>query len=947
MSNSKIPKVKDQTAAAGDLTITPGLAGHDFPDQKQDEAEIAQQESETLFQQAFDLAATGMCIVELDGKVQKPNAAFCRLLGYTEEELKLLYFNDFTYPDDLHLGQEFLRKLTKGEIETAAFEKRYIAKSKKTIFAFVSVSLVRNDLNRPKFFITHLIDLTERKRAEANMLENDKLYETFMNSTTDLAYLKNEKLQYLMTNRQQQEFFNKSDAEISGKTDFELMTPDNAVNCRKSDLTVLETLQMIISTEVYGDKIYETRKFPVRLKEGKTGVGAFIRDVTEQINSRHELQKLSQVVEQSPASIIVTDTDGFIEYVNPATCHISGYSSEELLGEKPGILSSGEMKEEEHKEMWDALKAGNEWKGEFQNRKKNGELYIDRASISPLKNQKNEITHYLSIQEDVTERKQNELIQRVLFNISKQAFETNDIQHLLDIVRNELSVLIDTSNFYVAFYDEDTGMLTSAYVDDERDTITTWPAEKSLTGYVIRHNKSLLLKHNDFLKFIETGEVELVGADSEIWLGVPLTVNGKPYGAFVVQDYQNPNAYSENEMKMLEFIASQVSLSIQRQKSIIEIQHALDKAESSNRLKTAFINNISHEIRTPLNGILGFSEMINTQNSTPEDNELFYTVIKKSSKRLLNTVNGYMDIAMLVSGTMELRRHSSNLEKLCEEIYNDFIEVCTFKGLELKFHKTNTNNTLILNTDFEKLRKILTHLIDNAIKFTPKGSILFGYTLNDKDIEFYISDTGSGIKKDALNIIFEAFMQADVSSTRGYEGSGLGLSIAYGMVKLLGGNLWVDTEKDKGSTFYFNLPLAENQILTPQKISEKARKEVSAKPLILVAEDDDSNYKYIEIVLQYASYHVKRAQDGFEAVDYCRKHPDVSLVLMDIKMPSMDGFEATRQIRSFSPQLPIIALSAHVTTEDENAAFAAGCTDYVTKPVSKSRLLEIIDNFLA
>jgi signal transduction histidine kinase len=597
--------------------------------------------------------------------------------------------------------------------------------------------------------------------------------------------------------------------------------------------------------------------------------------------------------------------------------------------------------------MWDAIKSGHEWKGEFHNRKKNKELYWERASISPIKNDEGVISHYLGIKEDITERKHSESVQKILFNISKQVFETDDIKQLLDIVKNELNILIDTRNFNVVFYNENTDMLTSAYGIDEKEDITSWPAEKSLTGYVIKQNKSLLLKRDDFQKLADTGEVDLVGVDSEIWLGVPLTVNGKPFGAFVVQDYNNPNAYNDSELKMLEFISSQVSLSIQRQKSIIDLQNAFAKADAGDRLKTAFINNISHEIRTPLNGILGFTEMTLNPDSTPEDNELFYNVIKKSSKRLLNTVTSYMDISMLVSGTMEIIRRPSNLDKLLHEIYGDFIDVCSVKGIELKIVKPEAPDSLILNTDIEKLRKIITHLLDNAIKFTQKGSITFGYAIKDEYFEFLISDTGSGINSDALNVIFDAFMQADVSSTRGYEGSGLGLTIANGMVKLLGGRLWVDTERGRGSIFYFTLPVSENPILIPGKVSEKPKTETSAKPWILVAEDDDSNYKYIEIVLLYASYSVIRAENGIEAVEYCRNHPEIRLVLMDIKMPLMDGFEATRQIRTFMPDLPVIALTAHVTTEDENAALAAGCTEYITKPVSKTKLLEIIENSLA
>jgi CheY-like chemotaxis protein len=335
-------------------------------------------------------------------------------------------------------------------------------------------------------------------------------------------------------------------------------------------------------------------------------------------------------------------------------------------------------------------------------------------------------------------------------------------------------------------------------------------------------------------------------------------------------------------------------------------------------------------------------------DTTPEDHELFFSVIKKSSKRLLNTITSYMDISMLVSGTMEISRRPSNLDKLIKELNVDFAEIAASKGIELKVVKPDLAEPLILNTDIEKLRKIITHLLDNAFKFTQKGTITFGYEIKDTDFEFSVSDTGTGIKTNALNVIFDAFMQADVSSTRGYEGSGLGLTIANGLVKLLGGDLRIDTERGKGSTFYFTLPFSENTILTLQKpVDTPKPPEAEAKPLILVAEDDDSNYKYIEIVLMYSSYRVLRAENGIQAVDCLRNNPDVSLVLMDIKMPLMDGFEATRQIRTFMPEIPIIALTAHVTAEDENLAISSGCNEYVTKPVSKAKLLEIIEDSLA
>jgi len=709
--------------------------------------------------------------------------------------------------------------------------------------------------------LNNLEQQKKKTEAEENLKNSEEQLRILINAMPDLVCFKDGKGRWLVANEYAINLFGLQGVDYFGKTDRELAEYNSFyrevfLQCEATDNIAWEQrvpnrTDKAIPRPDGTFMIFDSIKIPSFDANGQPkGMVVVERDITERKIAEQELQRLSQVVLQSPESIVVTDTNGIIEYANPAACRISGYTSDELIGENPRVLKSGETPTEEYKVLWDTITSGNEWKGEFHNRKKNGEFYWERASISPIKNPEGEITHFLSVKEDITEHKHSEGLQKVLFNISRQVFETTDIHHLLEIVKNELSPLINTNNFYVAFYNEETDMLSMAYRVDEQDTFTEWPAEKSLTGYVVRNNKSVLLKSDGFKELMDSGEVELIGADSEIWLGVPLTVNGKPYGAIVVQDYQDPNAYSENDLKMLEFIASQVSLSIQRQKSILDLHDALVKAEASDKLKTAFINNISHEIRTPLNGILGFTEMSLNPDTTPEDHELFFTVIKKSSKRLLNTITSYMDISMLVSGTMEISRRPANLDKLIKEINADFSEIAVTKGIELKVVKPDLTDPLILNTDLEKLRKILSHLLDNAFKFTQKGTISFGYEIKDSEIEFSVNDTGTGIKTNLLNVIFDAFMQADVSSTRGYEGSGLGLTIANGLVKLLGGKLRIDTERGKGSVFYFTLPFSENMILTPQKPVETPKPaESETKPLILIAEDDDSNYKYIEIVL--------------------------------------------------------------------------------------------------
>jgi CheY-like chemotaxis protein len=374
---------------------------------------------------------------------------------------------------------------------------------------------------------------------------------------------------------------------------------------------------------------------------------------------------------------------------------------------------------------------------------------------------------------------------------------------------------------------------------------------------------------------------------------------------------------------------------------------AKEKAEAGDKLKSAFLNNISHELRTPLNGIIGFSEMLTQMESTQEDRIEFSKMIKRSSSRLINTINSYMDISMIVSGITEINIRTFSLNRFLDKINDQTLEICNLRNLSLHLINKTPSSEVLITTDEHLLNKIFSQLIDNAIKFTKEGSVTIGYEQKAGLHTFSVSDTGSGIPEDALSVIFEVFMQADLSTSRGYEGSGLGLSIAQGFVQLLGGEIWVEANSNKGSTFCFTLPdirptQGENVSTTTQTQDSSP-----AEPLILVAEDEDSNYKYLEIVLRKASFKVLRAINGFETIDLCRLHPDIKILLIDMKMPGMDGFEATRQIRRILPDLPIVALSAFVSAQDENMAMEAGCNEYVVKPVSRLKLLETINRLLA
>jgi PAS domain S-box-containing protein len=371
---------------------------------------------------------------------------------------------------------------------------------------------------------------------------------------------------------------------------------------------------------------------------------------------------------------------------------------------------------------------------------------------------------------------------------------------------------------------------------------------------------------------------------------------------------------------------------------------AKEKAEESNRLKSAFLQNISHEIRTPMNGILGFSELLKKTNLTDDDQKRFIDIIGESCERMLNTINSIMDISKIEAGLISLNISESDINKQIESLHEFFKPMAESKGLQLSFNNGLLSNEAIIKTDKGKINSILTNLVNNAFKFTDAGSVECGYEKKGKFLEFFVKDTGIGIPKDRLDAIFERFIKADIEDRQAYQGSGLGLTICKSYVEMLGGEIWIESQEGLGSTFYFTLPY--NAVLKEKTVINNAVseiEEVQIKDLkILIAEDEEISALIITEALQEISPKIIYAETGVEAIKACRNNPDLDLVLMDIRMSEMDGLEATRQIRQFNKDVIIIAQTAHVFAADREKAIEAGCNDYISKPIDMTLLHGLI-----
>ena len=376
-----------------------------------------------------------------------------------------------------------------------------------------------------------------------------------------------------------------------------------------------------------------------------------------------------------------------------------------------------------------------------------------------------------------------------------------------------------------------------------------------------------------------------------------------------------------------------------------ELSIARDKAEANDRLKTSFIQNVSHEIRTPLNGILGLTHLFIDPDVSAADKNDYIPMLQSSSERLVKTVSDYLDISLIVSNNVDLNYKSFIINDELQELKDKFFSSYLEKNLTLNIQVPDNTDELTIFTDKKSFKNIFSQLIHNAIKFTINGVITIGYNLKENNIEFYIIDTGVGIDIKLQTAIFEYFVQEDMTDTRGFEGSGLGLAIVKGLLVLLDGKIRVESIKGEGATFYFSLPYTENIEVSIQEDIHNINMQSNKQPVILIAEDDLTNYVYLEAILGKYTTSFYHATNGIEAVDICKQHPEISIVFMDIKMPILNGVEATKQIKSFRKELPIIALSAQAMSEDENLAREAGCDEFMLKPFSTNELSVIIENF--
>gem|GEM_PF-533963 len=708
-------------------------------------------------------------------------------LGYSASELTGMHpsvISDYYTPLKI---KEIRQTLVSGEKDILVFETSHSCKNGAKYP--VEVHMQYHRLDEQHFFFGVVLDITDRKQAAESLVSSESKFRHLFEHHAAVKLLINPETGDIVdANNAACNFYGYSRDELTGLNISRIsLNPIDELLYEMDRVKQKQRIHFEFKHRLKDNSIRDVEVFSSAISmSGRILLHSIVHDVTSKKRAESQVRVLIRSIEQSPVGMALTNAQGIVEFVNPRFLQITGYDSAELIGIVPSFLDSGKSSRNFATEIWDVIHNGSEWSGEFLEKRKNGEPYWQNIVISPVLDSDGNISHYILILEDVTEKR------RLFF----------------------------------------------------------------------------------------------------------------------------------------------------------ELKEAKEKAEESDRLKTAFLANMSHEIRTPMNGILGFMDLLQQEDLSGDLRDEYISIVKASGNRLLSTINDIIDISKIESGQAVLNYSHLSINQLMVRLHKFFKFDAELNGIELREPVLLSGQPDVIQTDPVKIESILTNLIKNALKFTRKGYVEFGCLLQDQMLEFYVRDTGKGIPAERQSSVFERFVQADVTFSREYEGSGLGLAICKAYVEMMGGEITLESEAGKGSVFFFSLPYAPAHEDMDTSLSRSGyRSDFEVNGAILVAEDDDISYYYISRILAGKPYRLIRALNGQEAVIQCRDNDEIALVLMDIKMPVMDGYEATRQIRSFRKDLPVIALTAYAFEEDRQKSIRAGCNDYVSKPIRKEILFDFINKY--
>lgn len=893
-------------------------------------------------------------VTNLEGKIIFWNNGAEKTFGYTEKQA-LGKTPALIYPEK---GEE----LFKMDFEKIIHGTDYIGewkgrrKNGEEVWVDTRTTVMKNNKGEVAGFVGISQDITERKRLARYKTELANIIKYSEDGIESMDLEGNIK----SWNKGAEKIYGYTAEEMIGKNALRLYTEENAGDLKKY-LRKIESGEYIKSLETkrknkFGEIIHVSISFsPLKDDDGNIyGVSVITRDLTEQKQTVKELLeseiKYQTIFENSGEGFLLM-TDKFID-CNKKLCEMWECSKKDVVGKDPGEFSpefqaDGTISAEKAKHyIKEAFQKG--FKSFYWlHLTKKGNTIETKITLSRIKIKGK--YHLIAVVQDLTELfkyqnklkaksrelvEQNEEIKQLNNELNETNLRLTIINKQIDLSEKKFKLAFKTSPDSININRLRDGL----YVDiNEGFTKLTGYTEKEVIGktslainiWVNENDRKRLVEELNKHEYVANLEAQFRKKDGTITTALMsasiIDINDEKHILSITRDISERKEYEE------------------------KLKVARKKAEESDMLKSAFLANMSHEIRTPMNAILGFGQLLREKELDREKQNKFLDIIVVRSKNLLQIINDIIDISKIEANQLNIEKRTFSLNKILYELFSNFeAELATQnkENVQLNFKAELEKEASYIESDEIRLKQILTNLISNAIKFTEKGTIEFGYSIRGEYLQFFVSDTGTGIPKEAIGQIFERFRQADDSSTREFGGTGLGLSISKQLVEMLGGKIWVESELRRGSSFYFTIPFMPRVKQTNFKtIPKETILDLSGKK-ILIVEDDSISMAYLEELLQPTQVTIVKAFDGTDAIEKFKSEEKIDLILMDIHLPKMSGNEATREIKKINKSVPVIAQSAFAMPDDKKESFKYGCDEYITKPIDNRLLFSTIRKFL-